>query len=154
MKAEDAQDTADMVMGIIRPFCTNVTVAGSLRRHKEDIGDVDIVAIPTDMVGLQTALNNSYDLITNGAKVKSFLDYKGVHVDLYLAEQAEFEPTLMHRTGSKWHNIAIAKRATAMGYHLSTSKGILGGSGQVVASTEKEIFRVLGLTYKEPWERE
>ena len=153
MKAEVAQKVADEVFDVIYPSCTNIQVAGSLRRRKAEIGDVDIIAIPLDRNVLQKALERHYTLITNGEKVKAF-EHNGVHVDLYLPSLDEYEPTLMHRTGSKCHNIAIAKRATAMGYHLSTSKGILGGSGQVVASTEKEIFRVLGLTYKEPWERE
>ncbi len=152
MKASDAQKVADEVIEFIKPFCTTITVAGSLRRHKEEVGDVDIVAIPLDRDGILYALP-VHTFITNGEKVKSFI-YKDVHVDLYLTEPNEFEPTLMHRTGSKWHNIMIAKRATALGYHLSTSKGLLGVGGGVIADSERSIFRMLKLEYKEPWERD
>lgn len=151
MKASEAVQTATKVVELLFPFCERVWIAGSLRRREEEVGDVDIVAIPRDKEGLQKVIEKNFSVLTNGGKSKRLL-LDGVQVDLYLTEPEDFEAVLMHRTGSIKHNIGIAQKAKSMGMHLNITKGLCRGK-EVIANTEIGIFEALGLKYKEPEER-
>ena len=80
------------------------------------------------------------------------LTIKDVNVDLYSATEQTWGALLLIRTGSAEHNIELSKRALSMGMKL-THNG-LTKDGKVIASSEKEIFEALGLSYIGPEERE
>ena len=78
--------------------------------------------------------------------------YKGEQIDLYFATPETWGTLVLIRTGSAEHNIKLSMIAQKKG--LKLSHGGLSKNGQVIASTEKEIFEALDLPYVEPEERE
>ena len=155
MKLRDAEKLADQIVQQIRPHCERVEVAGSIRRKKSEVRDIDIVLIPKPLLlhRIIATLQRSMDAkaLKHGERVAQ-LTIRGVNVDLYSATEQTWGALLLIRTGSAEHNIKLSKRALSMGMKLS-HKGLIQ-NGKIIASTEKEIFEVLDLDYVPAEERE
>jgi len=143
----------------------SVTPAGSLRRGRETIGDIDLLVTMRpghdkqkniDAVAAQVLKYPEIEQeLAHGENKVSFILSGGLQVDVRLLEKKSFGAALLYFTGSKAHNVALRGRANEMGwtlneYALTTLKG-----GKVVASkTEEEIYSKLKLAYIEPELRE
>jgi DNA polymerase (family 10) len=143
----------------------SVTPAGSLRRGRETIGDLDLLVTmrpghdkqkDVDAVAAHILKYPGIDQeLAHGENKVSFNLGSGLQVDVRLLEKKSFGAALLYFTGSKAHNVALRGRANEMGwtlneYALTTLKG-----GKVVASkTEEEIYAKLKLAYIEPELRE
>jgi len=155
MKLEEAQKLAQEIVEHIHPLCDRVEVAGSIRRKKSEVRDIDLVLIPKPLlwhriiVTLQRTMDA--EVLKRGESIAQ-LTIKGVNVDLYSAAPETWGTVLLIRTGSMAHNIKLSQIALRKGMRL-THKG-LTKEGKVIASTEKEIFEALDLPYKNPEERE
>ncbi len=175
MKLEEASFLADGVRCALKPFCDRVEVAGSIRRKKAEVGDIDIVAMPKPLALPAPLLFGSVvhtessvwkDLIPAALKKHGLrLEASGqellratflcdrFQVDIYRARPETWGVILLVRTGSKDHNVKLCTLARSKGLKLSASEGVvtLGGFGQVIASrSEEEIFSALGISYVEP----
>ena len=154
MRLEDAEELAREIVEHIRPHCERVEVAGSIRRKKSEVRDIDLVLIPKPLLWhriiatLQRTMNA--EVLKRGDSIAQ-LTIKGVNVDLYSATPETWGTVLLIRTGSMTHNIKLSTIALRKGMKLS-HKG-LTKDGKVIASTEKEIFEVLDLRYRKPEER-
>lgn len=152
---EEAQKLAQEIVEQILPHCERVEVAGSIRRRKSEVRDIDLVLIPKPFLWnriiatLQRTMNAK--ILKRGESIAQ-LTIKGVNVDLYVASPETWGALLLIRTGSAQHNIKLSMLAQKKGMKLS-HKGLVK-DGKVIASTEKEIFEALGLSYVEPEERE
>jgi len=155
MRLEEAQKLAQEIVEQILPHCERVEVAGSIRRRKSEVRDIDLVLIPKPFLWnriiatLQRTMNAK--ILKRGESIAQ-LTIKGVNVDLYVASPETWGALLLIRTGSAQHNIKLSMLAQKKGMKLS-HKGLVK-DGKVIASTEKEIFEALGLSYVEPEERE
>ncbi|RLI46644.1 hypothetical protein DRO69_02650, partial [Candidatus Bathyarchaeota archaeon] len=141
-------------------------VAGSIRRRKDRVNDIDIVVQPKPQswIKILNEFRRRFDAVTEkqGAKLATlyvpFVSKQGegyVQVDLYRASKRNWGILLLIRTGSAKHNIYLASLAIRKGYRLAYSKGLLNEKGEVVASkTEREVFEALGLDYIAPQDRE
>jgi DNA polymerase (family 10) len=143
----------------------SITPAGSLRRGRETIGDLDLLVTmrpghdkqkDVDAVAAYILKYPGIDQdLAHGENKVSFILGGGLQVDVRLLEKKSFGAALMYFTGSKAHNVALRGRANEIGwtlneYALTTLKG-----GKVVASkTEEEIYSKLKLAYIEPELRE
>jgi len=157
IELETAKRIAGEVVAKLSPYCSRIEVAGSIRRRKSLVKDVDIVLIPSDPWNLESevlALARPFRPKLSGEKLKRF-NYNGAQIDLYFTDEKTFGMILLVRTGSTEHNkklIAIAKRR---GLYFSVARGIENERGEVIASkTEKEVFSALGLNFIPPEERE
>jgi DNA polymerase (family X) len=143
----------------------SVTPAGSLRRGRETVGDLDLLVTmrpgqdgqeDVDAVAAHILKYPGIDQeLAHGENKVSFVLGSGLQVDVRLLEKKSFGAALMYFTGSKAHNVALRGRANDMGwtlneYALTTLKG-----GKVVAGkTEEEIYAKLKLAYIQPELRE
>lgn len=160
------QMVAQIVINALRPHCLKIEVAGSIRRERDHVHDVDIVLIPLPgtMPQIKEVALAFHPLFGNcpaptwGDKKASFHYNGGIQVDLYFADEITWPILYLIRTGSKEHNISMCSTASRMGYKLKAD-----GSGlysdrdeltRIPCDTEIDIFRALGLVYKEPKERE
>jgi DNA polymerase (family X) len=140
------------------PGLTNLTAAGSLRRFRDTIGDIDLVATSTDpesVIPAFLSLPQVREIIEKGPNKASVIVSEGLQVDLRLAEAAAFGSALVHATGSKQHNVDLRTRAEKMGLSLS-EYGITDnftGNLEKYAS-EEAFYNRQGLDYIPPEIRE
>ncbi|MGA7090546.1 MAG: DNA polymerase/3'-5' exonuclease PolX [Candidatus Acidiferrales bacterium] len=163
-----ADETAQKLAIYIKeagPAVESVTPAGSLRRGRETVGDLDLLVTmrpgrdkQKDVDAVATHILKYPEIdqtLAHGENKVSVLLRSGLQVDVRLLEKDSFGAALLYFTGSKEHNVALRGRAQEMGwtlneYALTTLKG-----GRVVASkTEEEIYAKLKLEYIEPELRE
>ncbi len=158
MKLKLGQLVAAEVIDRLSPYCQRIEVAGSIRRQKEIVHDIDIVLIPSDLWNLEhevLGLARPFQPKMSGAKLKRF-DYNGAQIDLYFASPETWATLFLIRTGSVESNIRLCTLAKKKGWHLAASgDGLFDDTGQRVAGdTEESIYKALGLQYREPAERD
>ncbi|MGH8136491.1 MAG: hypothetical protein ACRER4_09085, partial [Steroidobacteraceae bacterium] len=125
------------------------------------VGDIDLVVLPAGGNRLMVR-NRLWKLYEGrpekfGDKYICLKNYRGIQVDVYLADEHTFPTLLLIRTGSKEHNILLCMRAQELGLHLNANgHGLTDrASGQPLSVlSESDLFRHLKMPYKEPWERE
>ncbi len=142
-----------------------VEYAGSLRRGKETIGDIDILVVPESDKGTESIFDAFVghdavdDLILRGdtkASVRTGKADGGMQVDLRVVPEASFGAALMYFTGSKEHNVRMRERALEMGYTLNeyALAEKEDKACRVAGTTEEEVFEKLGLAWVPPELRE
>jgi DNA polymerase (family 10) len=156
----DALDLAeDLVahLGAV-PGCKKCDYAGSLRRMRETVGDIDILATATDSAPLMAALLGRpevADVIGSGTTKTSIRTDQGIQVDLRVVPPADWGAALIYFTGSRAHNIKLRGRAVKEGLKLSEYGLFDVDTGKKLASrTEKEVYAALGLPWIPPALRE
>lgn len=165
-------DTAEeAAAGIIRQILTageaveSVTPAGSLRRGKETVGDLDLLLTlgaghtaqkQVDALAKHILEYPGIDqTLAHGENKVSFTLENGLQVDVRLLEKESFGAALLYFTGSKEHNVALRGRANEMGLTLNEyALATLKGEKPVARRTEEEIYRKLKLDYIPPELRE
>ncbi|MFF6772885.1 DNA polymerase/3'-5' exonuclease PolX [Streptomyces sp. NPDC012637] len=138
--------------------CEDCAYAGSLRRMKETIGDLDILVAARRSAPFMDALTElpaTAEVLVHGAKKTSVRTVDGVQVDLRVVRPESWGAALQYFTGSRAHNIHTRTIAVHAGLKLS-EYGLFGaGSGERVASrTEEEVYARLGLPWIPPTLRE
>ncbi|WP_284581336.1 DNA polymerase/3'-5' exonuclease PolX [Streptomyces sp. 2P-4] len=140
------------------PGCVRCTYAGSLRRMRETIGDLDVlVAADTSepFMAALTALPATAEVIAHGAKKTSVRTASGVQVDLRVLPPASWGAGLQYFTGSKAHNIRTRELAARHGLKLSEYGLFDTETGENLASeTEEDVYARLGLPWIPPALRE
>lgn len=156
-----ADETAAEVMALFagREGITRVSAAGSLRRGKETVGDVDIlVAGPRAVEALDVFAGWSKveELLAKGEnKASARVGVEGIQVDVRALPEESFGAAMQYFTGSKEHNVSLRTRAVKMGLTLNEYALAREGTGEIVAAaTEQEIYEALGLAWIPPELRE
>jgi DNA polymerase (family 10) len=152
MKLEDAKKIADEFISQIKEFCDKIEVAGSIRRNKPEVNDIDVVIIPKLREHLIQKIRRISDVDVQGNKILR-TNYSGVQVDVYFATKETWGILLLVRTGSKEHNIKLCQIAINKGMKLSSEKGLMRGNEVVANKTEEDIFKSLGMNYMKPEDR-
>jgi DNA polymerase (family X) len=143
----------------------SVTPAGSLRRGKETVGDLDLLVTLADGFTSQKHVDalaehilkfpNIDQKLAHGENKVSFTLTNGLQVDVRLLEKENFGAALMYFTGSKEHNVALRGRANDMGLTLNEyALATLKGEKPVAGRTEEEIYAQLKLDFVPPELRE
>jgi DNA polymerase (family 10) len=159
MLLDEARALAEGMLLFVRahPSTVRAEVAGSLRRQKETIGDLDLVAASTDGAALADAFAQAPfvdEVLAHGPK-KVFVMSGGVEVDLRIVEPEAFGSLLHHSTGGQAHNVALRERAVKMGINISEYGLARAGTGDYEpVATEEEVYERLGLPYIPPELRE
>ncbi len=158
----EAQKIIDHLQGY--PGVEKVTPAGSLRRGRETVGDLDILvtgkaccddATREQLIEHVIKLPGLMEIIARGENKVSFRLRGGMQVDVRLLPPESFGAAMQYFTGSKAHNVALRQRALKMGYTLSEySLAKLDTEEPVAGKTEEEIYAKLKLDYIPPELRE
>jgi DNA polymerase (family 10) len=145
------------------PDVIRCSAAGSLRRNREVIGDIDLIASskqPTAVLNYFTNRPGLSSVVARGDTKASVILDGGIQADLRVVSDAEFPFALMYFTGSKEHNIVMRQRAIQRGLRLN-EYGLFRSAVEtrdpallVAGRTEEEIFEKLGLHYVPPEMRE
>jgi len=161
---EEAEKLVSYIRGIGKTV-ESVTPAGSLRRGKETVGDLDLLVTlapgkhaPKTIEGISERTLKYPEIdqtLAHGENKVSFVLKTGLQVDVRLLEKESFGAALLYFTGSKEHNVALRGRANKMGLTLNEyALATLKGERPVASETEKEIYTKLGLDYIPPELRE
>ena len=150
---------------------STVTPAGSARRRKETIGDVDILAVVNNADAVREAMKTFVampevvNVIAEGPTKSSVKLRTGVNVDLRVVPAKSYGAALNYFTGSKDHNVAMRQMAVDKGWKLNEyglfkvssggTRGVAGGKETMIAgATEEEIYAKFGMDYVPPELRE
>lgn len=179
----EAEKVAEQIVRIMEPKCLRIIVAGSLRRRKADVGDVEILYISrvgcdrgrdlfdgTNFYEADIAIadmeraavlhrrQNVKGSEMFGEKNKLMVhSVTGIPVDLFAATEENWWNYLVCRTGGAASNTRIATKAKAMGYRWNPyGAGFtrLSDDAQFPMLSERAVFEHVGLAYEEPWERQ
>lgn len=151
---ERAKVIASTVAKALEPFCDRIEVAGSIRRQKPEVRDIDFVLIPSDPWNLLREIKGLGTVRMSGMKIMRVMT-ASTQVDIYFATPETWATLLLIRTGSAENNIRLATLAKKRGWHLAASgDGLFNEKGERVAGdTEESIYAALGLAYQRPEER-
>ena len=133
-----------------------VELAGSFRRRKETIGDLDVLVTGGNAEQVMQAFTTHdtvADVLGRGDTKSSVKLHNGLQVDLRVVPEASFGAALMYFTGSKEHNIELRKLAIEKGWSLN-EYGLTKGEKVVAARTEEDVYKALGLAWVPPELRE
>ena len=164
-RIDKAQQYADTIANLIRAFpgIDEITPAGSLRRGRETVGDLDLLVtgpacepnVVSAAVDHVAALPLIDKLLAKGQNKVSFTLRNNLQVDVRLLPRASYGAALQYFTGSKMHNVALRQRAIKRGLTLSEYALLrLEDNVIVAAATEADIYNALDLDYIPPELRE
>ncbi|HLH62507.1 MAG TPA: DNA polymerase/3'-5' exonuclease PolX [Ktedonobacteraceae bacterium] len=163
-----AEEEAERIYKVLRaiPEIVRLEIGGSLRRRRETIGDIDMVASVADDAGNDVrrkimdvfTSQPSVEAITGKGETKSSVVLKtGINMDLRVVNDSQFPYTLHHFTGSKEHHIPLRRRALSMNMTIN-DYGLFKGKEPnlelIPCKDEADIYAALGMDYIEPELRE
>ena len=154
MELKQGQRVAEEVVKTLAPHCSRIEVAGSIRREKPVVKDIDLVVIPNDPWRLTNELIKLGQVKMSGKKlVRVMLGLR--QLDVYFADEETWATVLLIRTGSVENNIRLCSLAKKRGWRLAASgDGLFNEKGERIAGdTEQSIYEALSLPYQEPRER-
>ncbi len=154
IELERAQEIASDVIGRLSPYCSRIQVAGSTRRRRPLVKDIDLVLIPADPWNLSSEIAGLGAVSHKGNKLQR-VQYQGRQVDIYFADEVTWATLLLIRTGSAENNIRLATLAKERGWRLRASgEGLFNEREERIAGdTEESIYQALGIPYQRPEER-
>ena len=155
-----ALDVAEAVLAELTALkqVRRAAFAGSLRRMRETIGDVDLLVASTDPVPIMeafVALPSVTQVLAQGDTKSSIVTDRGLQVDLRVVTPGVWGAAMIYFTGSKAHNVRIREMAVREGLKLNEYGLFDAKSGELLASeTEEQVYERLGLPYIAPTLRE
>jgi DNA polymerase/3'-5' exonuclease PolX len=178
-----AEEIAQGLLERLRPYCERIEIAGSIRRQRPQINDIDLVMIPRftsrwSMFAPSKVLDTEFaetlrelvdekfawgeKIISGSVGMDGFLTTGdgalttgSVQVDCYIATAEAWATSLLIRTGSMQHNIFLCQRAQKLGGTLhANGEGLVLPAGRIAATSEEAILAALGLAYIPPERRE
>jgi len=156
-----AMNTARELVAALEPHAERVTYAGSLRRMRETIGDVDILATAADeetadqimAVFKSQAIAAGGEIVVSGPTKTSIRTSRNLQVDLRVVKPECWGAALQYFTGSQAHNVATRQIAVRKGLKLS-EYGLFKDDELIASATEDEVYEALGMEWVPPPMRE
>ncbi len=148
---------AEELISPLKKITEKVSAAGSLRRMKETVGDIDILASGADGEKIIEAFV-SHPAVKNitargETKVTVILETRNMQADLRVVEKNSYGSALVYFTGSKAHNVKIRGLAKDKGFKVN-EYGVFRGDDKIAGKTEEEVYKTLGMKWIPPEIRE
>ena len=157
----EAKYIAHEIVMQLEPFCERIEIAGSIRREKDFVKDIEVVAIPKPY---QTGLfeDGIASVVNQWTKVKGEMEYgktkytqrilpTGIKLDLFFATEKNWGLIYAIRTGSaEYSHKVLATKWVQKGYKSVDGMLTLNGGRVVQVREEQDLFKLLGLPYVEP----
>lgn len=152
------EETVTGLLGFLRrvPGVTQAAAAGSYRRRRETVGDIDLLAIAPEGQAVADAFAAHEDVarvLGKGSTRVTVVLESGLQVDLRIVPEESYGAALLYFTGSKEHNIALRKLGQAAGLKIN-EYGVFRGERRIAGRTEEDVYASVGLPYIEPELRE
>lgn len=158
LRLMDAEHIAEPLIAYIREIdgVKDAVIAGSYRRQKETVGDLDILVTAkrgSDVMDRFVEYDEVDNVVSKGTTRSTVILQSGFHVDLRMVEEVSYGAALFYFTGSKAHNIALRKRAIDRGWKLN-EYGLFEDDQRIAGKTEEEVYGELDLPFIPPLLRE
>lgn len=172
MELTKARAIAEELVGLLAPACLRIEIAGSIRRRRPEVGDIELLVIPKflehiDLLdrelgvlmlveGIFDHRRNKRGSIVYGPKNKLLVHKpSGIGVDIFSTTEECWPVAMVVRTGGKATNIEISRRAIdrGMSFHAYGRGFTRADNSELVCYSEEDVFKAVGLRYLEPWER-
>src|SRR5271157_150840 len=158
---KDAEKIANQVRTLVCTHCDKIEIAGSIRRQKPRVHDIDfVISTRTDFewqkISEELKHLKAKPNCQGKSVIKAFLPCQNglFQVDFYRAKPSTFGIHLLVRTGSAEHNMWLAGYAITKGMRIKYSEGLIKEGSAIAGETEKGVFEALGLPCPSPSERE
>jgi len=154
-KLSVAEEEAEALVAYLRDG-GRVTVAGSYRRRRDTVGDLDILITSKHAAAAcdkLTQYDNVAQVLARGPTRTTVVLRSGIQVDLRAVDEKSYGAALLYFTGSKAHNIALRNIALVRKWKLN-EYGLFSGKRHIAGATEEEVYKKLGLAYIPPEMRE
>lgn len=137
------------------PAVERVEAAGSFRRGKDTVGDLDLPAVASDAAAVmdRLAAYPGVESVLARGDTKMSVRYRGTQIDLRIVPEESFGAALQYFTGSKEHNIVLRHRAKQRGLKIN-EYGVFRDEQYIAGRTEDEVYAALGLPWIPPELRE
>lgn len=157
-KLSDAQQIADSLVRYLEKTkgVAKVVVAGSYRRRKETVGDLDVLVTcgaASNVIGRFVAHEEVLEVLAKGTTRASVKLKSGMQVDLRVVPERSYGAALVYFTGSKPHNIALRAMGLKRGLKFN-EYGVYRGNRRLAGKTEEDVYAQVGLPFIEPELRE
>ena len=154
-KLSMAEAEADSLLAYLQERGARIAVAGSYRRRRDTVGDLDILATRDDgdIAAKFLRYENVAKVLAHGTTRAAVLLRSGLQVDLRVVPPESYGAALLYFTGSKAHNIALRGLALSRGWKLN-EYGLFSGTRRIAGATEEEVYQKLGLPFIAPELRE
>mgnify|MGYP006281453347 CR=1 FL=1 len=154
----EAEDFAEPLLAYIRDIdgVKKATIAGSYRRRKETVGDIDILATAKKGSGVSDRFvdyDEVEEVVSHGESRTTVILRSGLQVDLRVVPEVSYGAAMHYFTGSKAHNIACRRRAIDRDLKLN-EYGLFKGDDRIAGETEEEVYEEIGLPWIPPELRE
>jgi DNA polymerase (family 10) len=147
--------TATEMVDALTPLSQRCAYAGSLRRWRETIGDIDILAAADDSAPLMAAFSAGHEVVASGPTKTTVRTASGLTADLRVVPLDAWGAALQYFTGSVAHNVAVRQIAVKQKLKLSEYGLFEAETNQLIVSrTEEEVYERLGLAWVPPAMRE
>lgn len=158
MKFYDAEEIVNRIRKFFQSEKTidKLTVAGSFRRKRETVGDIDILIttdVPLKIISLFLQFPEIDKVLVRGETRCTVILQSGMQVDIRVVAKESYGAALHYFTGSKAHNIGIRKMGVRLGLKIN-EYGIWKEGARITGEREEDVFRVVGLPFIEPELRE
>jgi len=157
----ETEKTAAQIKATVETHCELLEVAGSIRRQKSKVHDIDFVVVAKSDTEWQRINDKLKQLkakpnCSGNSLIKAFVPRENglFQVDFYRAKPSTFGILLLVRTGSAEHNMWLAGCAISKGMRIKYSEGLIKDGVAIAGETEQGVFEALGLPYPLPSERE
>jgi DNA polymerase (family 10) len=154
-KLSVAESEAEALVGFLRDG-GRIVVAGSYRRRRDTVGDLDVLVTAKDGAAVGDKLvryENVAEVLAHGPTRTTVILRSGLQVDVRAVPEESYGAALLYFTGSKAHNIALRALAIDHGWKLN-EYGLFAGTRRIAGLTEEEVYRKLGLAFIPPELRE
>lgn len=150
-KGEVVIHLSGKIVDYLKPFCSRIEVAGSIRRKEKNPVDIDIVLILKDKEKLENFMRKKGKFIQGGEK-KSRWRIEGVNVELYYTTLESWGATLLAYSSKFGAGIGLRVVARKKGFKLN-QYGLFKKGKKIAGKTEHDIYHALGRSWKEPENR-
>ena len=152
MKIDEAKKIADKYVEILKPYCLRIEIAGSIRREKPEVKDIEIVAIPGNLEGFAREVNKLQKVKgePTGKYTQRILP-EGIRLDLFIANEKNWGLIFAIRTGSvDFSHKTLACGWVKKGYHSKDGKLIDKQGREIVLREERDLFDLIGIPFVKP----
>lgn len=171
MELAQAEKIAKELVEMLAPVCEKIFIAGSIRRRKPQVGDIELLCIPKFVDGVNMLDRELGALCIQGllglrlnkrgnrvyGPKNKLMAHKpsGIGVDIFSTTEECWPVALVVRTGGKVTNQRISMAAIRMGARFHAyGRGFTGRDFEIICHSEREVFEAVGLPYREPRERD